>query len=199
MAAVARLRPAALALGVLGAGLAAGGLFLAACCSAPASSSALGGGREEGSGDELRPFQGENLTAGEITEIEKAFRRRPMAQLPTAVTDLPATLPYRPDVYRQRTALHIGQRKLLLSEVDFLTDYARKGDTVVYAGSAPGIHLPYLASLFHSKALRFELYDPRKFSLPKGRAEANARIASSSRTKRQRPMPGATTCCLSPT
>ena len=41
--------------------------------------------------------------------------------------------------------LHWGQRKLLLSEIEFLTLYAAPGDLVLYAGAAPGGHIPYLA------------------------------------------------------
>lgn len=56
-----------------------------------------------------------------------------------------------------------GQRKLALSEVDFLTDFADDGDLVVYAGSAPGTHLLDLAKLFPT--LTFHLYDPRDFDV----------------------------------
>lgn len=38
-----------------------------------------------------------------------------------------------------------GQRKLVMMEICFLSRYASPGDLVVYAGAAPGIHIPYLA------------------------------------------------------
>jgi hypothetical protein len=40
--------------------------------------------------------------------------------------------------YFRQVNQHKGQLKLLLSEIDFLTDFARHGDTVVYAGAACG-------------------------------------------------------------
>jgi len=60
---------------------------------------------------------------------------------------------------------HRGQRKLFLSEVGFLAAQGAAADapfTVLYAGSAPGVHLPLLASLY--PAAEFHLYDPAPFS-----------------------------------
>lgn len=55
-----------------------------------------------------------------------------------------------------------GQRKLLLTEIEFLTEFAKDGDTVLYIGAAPGTHIPYLAGeLFPYVA--FVLYDPARF------------------------------------
>jgi hypothetical protein len=54
-----------------------------------------------------------------------------------------------------------GQRKLLLSEIEFLTLFARPGDVVVYAGAAPGYHIPYLLDLF--PFIKMVLVDPRQF------------------------------------
>lgn len=106
----------------------------------------------------------DEYTPGERAAIEKAAcARQRLESLPVQANDLPCTLPYRPREGRKAHALHIGQRKLLLSEVDFLTDFARGGDTVVYAGAAPGIHIPLLAELFRRKRLKFVLYDPHKF------------------------------------
>lgn len=71
--------------------------------------------------------------------------------------------------YRDRRSLvkpqvHAGQLKLFLSELRFLTEFATKSEKpikLVYAGAAPGIHLPYLANLFPT--VQFVLYDPREF------------------------------------
>jgi ubiquinone/menaquinone biosynthesis C-methylase UbiE len=80
------------------------------------------------------------------------------------------------EIYQQRTseiktALHWGQRKLLLSEIEFLTIFITSINDgkynkslkiyVVYAGSAPGTHILYLSKLFPN--VYFELYDPREF------------------------------------
>lgn len=71
--------------------------------------------------------------------------------------------------YRRRTneirkSVHWGQRKLLISEILFLSLFYKKekypnGIIVVYAGSAPGHHLIVLMDMF--KNIKWELYDPR--------------------------------------
>jgi ubiquinone/menaquinone biosynthesis C-methylase UbiE len=76
--------------------------------------------------------------------------------------------------YHRRTSeiknvIHWGQRKLLLTEIEFLTMYITNNTRVdletsiyvIYAGSAPGTHILYLAQLFPH--VHFELYDPREF------------------------------------
>ncbi|KAH9597135.1 mRNA methyltransferase-like [Trypanosoma melophagium] len=63
--------------------------------------------------------------------------------------------------------LHYGQRKLLLSEIEFLSAYLETPRTtkqpllVVYAGAANGSHLPFLFDLF--KDVKFVLIDPAPF------------------------------------
>jgi hypothetical protein len=64
--------------------------------------------------------------------------------------------------YRQKNK-HMGQLKLLISEIDFLTDYAEDGFTIVYAGAADGRHIPVVDSMFKCLNLRWELYDPSPF------------------------------------
>lgn len=65
--------------------------------------------------------------------------------------------------HNERSVNHWGQRKLLLSEIEFLTEYSKDGDIVVYAGAAPGTHIPYLAKLFPQ--LEYYLYDPADFNV----------------------------------
>ena len=60
-----------------------------------------------------------------------------------------------------RTTNHWGQRKLLLSEIEFLTEYGEKSNIVVYAGAAPGAKNEYLASLFPKH--KFIFVDPNPF------------------------------------
>ena len=64
-----------------------------------------------------------------------------------------------------RSTVHRGQRKLLMSEIAALNklDPATKY-TLVYAGAAPGIHIPFLSSLFPN--VTFHLYDPSVFEIP---------------------------------
>ena len=61
-----------------------------------------------------------------------------------------------------KTVEHWGQRKLLLAEIEFLTEVSKPGDLVLYAGAAPGTHINYLSeSLFPE--LRWVLVDPAPF------------------------------------
>lgn len=65
-----------------------------------------------------------------------------------------------------KTTKHIGQLKLQLSEIEFLTDeLSNKGQPVifVYAGSAPSNHLPNVAELF--PGVKFLLVDPHEHVL----------------------------------
>jgi hypothetical protein len=59
---------------------------------------------------------------------------------------------------------HLGQLKLLISEILFLTKTYGKGKKVLYAGAAAGYHIYKLAELFPE--LTFDLWDPAKFDIP---------------------------------
>jgi cap2 methyltransferase len=48
--------------------------------------------------------------------------------------------------------------KLLISEIEFLTPFFGESFIVVYAGAAPGIHMPILAAMFPT--MHFILVDP---------------------------------------
>jgi len=71
-------------------------------------------------------------------------------------------LKYRRRRGEEKTVIHWGQRKLFLSELEFLTMYGVPGALVVYAGAAPGTHTRYLIELFPE--LKFVLVDPAPFS-----------------------------------
>ena len=69
--------------------------------------------------------------------------------------------PYHCDANPQwKTTCHYGQRKLFMSEIEFLCHHAQHGDTVVYAGAAPGTHITLLREMFASLNLTFILVDP---------------------------------------
>jgi len=74
-------------------------------------------------------------------------------------------LPRTPYARRQgeaKTVEHWGQRKLLMSEIEFLTLYGHLADLVVYAGAAPGTHTSYMsAELFPNH--KWLLVDPAPF------------------------------------
>lgn len=57
-----------------------------------------------------------------------------------------------------KTTVYFGQRKLLISEIDFLTDFSKDGDVIVYAGAAPGEHISILIDMFPN--LEYVLVDP---------------------------------------
>jgi hypothetical protein len=61
----------------------------------------------------------------------------------------------------EKIALKLGQRKLLFNELEFYTKYATPGSTVVYVGSASGIHSVAFARLFPE--VHFIFYDPNAF------------------------------------
>ena len=72
------------------------------------------------------------------------------------------------NTYQPLTNVHIGQRKLLISEIQLLNEYYKnyaqntnKQPLVVYIGSAPGSHLIYLHKLFPK--MKFRLYDGAEF------------------------------------
>lgn len=80
--------------------------------------------------------------------------------------------PYRRRKDELKTVLHWGQRKLLISEIEFLTDYhltrsssdlTASPTTLIYAGAAPGSHILFLAELFPE--VHFVLVDPRPFTI----------------------------------
>jgi hypothetical protein len=66
--------------------------------------------------------------------------------------------------YRQTTNIHLGQRKLMLSEIQALNKFYQKYNTaphILYIGAAPGIHLLTLSEMFPD--VKFTLYDGAKF------------------------------------
>jgi hypothetical protein len=72
-------------------------------------------------------------------------------------------LPYRSRRLERRKALHWGQRKLLMSEIEFLTNFGKLCDSkkVLYIGAADGQHLPLLCQLFPE--YKFIFYDKAEF------------------------------------
>ncbi len=79
-------------------------------------------------------------------------------------------LPYYRRRNESKTVIHWGQRKLLLSEMEFLNIYGHLSNLVVYAGAAPGTHMNYLIDAFPTH--RFVCVDPARFSIrPNARVE----------------------------
>jgi hypothetical protein len=98
----------------------------------------------------------------EILKIQKEIKTKPYITL----DDLKERLPYKSfDQSRSPYIrhVHIGQRKLLMSEVEFLTKYGHLASTVLYVGAAPSEHMGFLSDLFPK--ITFELWDPAKFRI----------------------------------
>ncbi|CAD8125351.1 unnamed protein product [Paramecium sonneborni] len=62
--------------------------------------------------------------------------------------------------------IHWGQRKLLISEIWFLTKYGCLSRNIIYAGAAPGSHIQLLSELFQNH--KFYLFDPNDFQVKQG-------------------------------
>ena len=92
----------------------------------------------------------------------------PALALPRLLHPLAPAAHYRRRGDELKSVVHWGQRKLALSEIEFIvaTLGARSSAeaTLVYAGAAPGTHIPFLAQLFPST--RFVCIDPGDFSIP---------------------------------
>jgi len=83
-------------------------------------------------------------------------------QFKRIMTDDSPRLKYASSKLEAKFNFHFGQRKLLISEIEFLTLYGHLSDTVVYVGAAPGTHIPLLTHMFPKH--KFYLYDPSPFS-----------------------------------
>ena len=77
----------------------------------------------------------------------------------TNVSNIPYNLIFK-DISKLdvSSTIHLGQLKLLMTEVDFMTKYGHLSNIVVYSGAAPGIHTSFLSYLFPKHT--FHLYDP---------------------------------------
>ena len=83
------------------------------------------------------------------------------------VSDEDMKEPYRRRRDEDKTSVAWGQRKLFLTELAFMNIFWDNvkipNPIVVYAGAAPGTHIPFLLELYPEIA-ELHLYDPRDFS-----------------------------------
>ena len=77
------------------------------------------------------------------------------------IDDIHYRMKYQPGQKIIKPAPHIGQRKLLLNEIQFLNKVNE--EICVYVGAAPGNKTHYLSNLFPK--IKFILIDPNKFDL----------------------------------
>jgi hypothetical protein len=83
---------------------------------------------------------------------------------------------------QDKTTFKFGQRKLMLSEIEFLTIASNdlhllcctKKAVLIYAGAAPGIHIASLMNLF--PYIEYVLIDPAKFLIDKSKPITKFRI-----------------------
>ena len=108
----------------------------------------------------LDPKQNPHTYQNQSSEYSNTFTR-------ILVDDFPE-LKYRPRRHDEdRSTVHFGQRKLHLSEIEFLTNFCKdlsdftKTVTMIYAGAAPGTHISKLSSMF--PFIKFVLVDPADF------------------------------------
>lgn len=83
---------------------------------------------------------------------------------PSRIVNYEGTLPYEHSLAHIQTPCHDGQYKLFTSEYEFLQRCVRElGQDlrVLYVGSAPGYHIPYLMQMFPT--VHFTLVDPAPF------------------------------------
>jgi hypothetical protein len=117
--------------------------------------------------DKLMQHNGRNI-GPEYLRLWKQYRSDSGVRV--ELRDIPGTMKYRPNTKISRPTQHWGQRKLFLSELQFLTEcwtakVIRQDQRVyfVYAGAADGKHICELLRYFPS--LIFILVDPEKFFL----------------------------------
>lgn len=86
--------------------------------------------------------------------------------------------PYKSRNSDVKSAIHWGQRKLIISEIQFLSIFCEPHTSyhIVYVGSAPGTHIAFLDELFASRHT-WELIDPGMFdrTILEGRANITLR------------------------
>jgi len=99
-----------------------------------------------GQAKEIIKFEGEFTLKQRILDVENAPREA-----------------YRRRRGELKTVNHWGQRKLLMSEIEFLSLYCTEESVVIYAGAAPGTHIAFLSDLF--PMCKFILVDPAKFTV----------------------------------
>jgi len=110
----------------------------------------------------------------DFASTARMMARNPNPPIITELSVLPDFLPYRDDkMHLKKYSVHVGQLKLELSEIKFLTKSGLVKDArdgliipyVVYAGSAPGHSRGNLTDMF--PGFKFVLIDPQEHNIMK--------------------------------
>eukprot|EP01117_Protostelium_nocturnum_P014763 TRINITY_DN5650_c0_g1_i3.p1 TRINITY_DN5650_c0_g1~~TRINITY_DN5650_c0_g1_i3.p1 ORF type:complete len:557 (+),score=125.51 TRINITY_DN5650_c0_g1_i3:342-2012(+) len=118
---------------------------------------------------EDREVYNENPHIRQVFANERKFIRlgREMKEEDRYVTQDSSTWAREPYCRRQgeaKTVDHWGQRKLLMSEIEFISLYGQIGSTIVYAGAAPGTHIKFMSEELFPDC-KFVLVDPADFDV----------------------------------
>lgn len=117
----------------------------------------------------LEPYVRDVILGKKIPILSHLYMNSPIENFTSDMRKLDMTKlkKYERRQYEYKPALHWGQLKLFLGEVEFLNLVVESaGDAevwFVYAGAAPGNHIEYLQKLFPK--IHFELYDPNPFAI----------------------------------
>lgn len=114
---------------------------------------------------EQRQIYEQNPHMRQVFANQYPFRRisEPFSIAHRRATPSTPRKPYQRRLGHAKTVEHWGQRKLLFSEIEFLTLYGDPSCLVIYAGAAPGNHIPFLSELFPD--YHFVLVDPAPFNI----------------------------------
>lgn len=106
----------------------------------------------------------DDLVEGGEGDGDSLIENLPERKIYLKLSDLTQEQKYEEKFQHPNKGVHYGQRKLLITEIMFLTMFADpdKVYNVIYAGSAPSIKYPVLRELF--KNCRFILIDPNPYS-----------------------------------
>lgn len=100
-----------------------------------------------------------------LAQNDVGFFRVPLDNLPACLHPDMGVKKYSWVAKNKRSTYHAGYKKLLMQDIDFLSEFGEKGMLVIYVGASPGGHIPVLAEMFpylhfvllgkYSKARRF--------------------------------------------
>lgn len=141
------------------------------CLNKPCTSTSI----ESSSSKALSPFDSPHVLQNANAKYLDTFSR--------VLKDDFEQAPYKRRKGEDKTTVHFGQRKLLLSEIEFLTlaineiiaeNYTNTKFLVVYAGAAPGHHCALLINMF--PFFEYILVDPAEFKIDDRSYKAKVKI-----------------------
>ena len=135
------------------------------------------------SDDEIRPFKLQKVVDFKTSKSPHTWQKRDSyykKNFQRILTNESIGEKYRRRKGENKTTVHFGQRKLLLSEIEFLTivfkqlEESNKKVVMIYAGAAAGHHIPTLAQAF--PFIEYILVDPAKFHITPGNFKSKVEI-----------------------